>query len=375
MSYISPSSIDRIKDIPVADVIGRYIELKKNGSGFKAPSPFTDEKTPSFYVVPSKNIFKCFSSGKGGDAIAFVMEYNNMTYIDAIKDIAQKCGERLEYEEPTPEAKEQADHREVLYKLNEATARQYARQLHELLNQRAGDLAITHPAIDEIVKRKFTYDTLVQWQIGYAPISPSPQGEGRGEGWNFLCNLIGDKNYAGAIELGLIKSKEQTGKRYDAWRNRVMFPIHNHHGRIVAFGGRALAPDEFNPKYMNSSDSPIFSKENTLFGLHFAHEAIRKSGYAYMMEGYTDVISFHQAGFNCTVGTCGTALSEAQCKLLKKYCSKVVLFPDPDKAGEASALRNIDILMKHGFETAVVPMPQVEGKKVDPDELTRMFNN
>lgn len=363
--YISSSSIDRIKDIPVADVIGRYIELKKNGSGFKANSPFNDEKSPSFFVHPGKNIFKCFSSGKGGDAIAFVMEFNNMTYIDAIKDIAQKCGERLEYEEQTPEVKEQADHRELLYKLNEATARQYTKQLHELLNKRAGDLELKHPAIDEIVKRKFTYDTLVQWQIGYAP---------QPEKWDFLTSLIGDKNYNQAIELGLIKSKEQTGKRYDAWRNRVMFPIHNHHGRIVAFGGRAMAPDQYNPKYMNSSDSKIFSKENTLFGLHFATRIIQTAGYANLMEGYTDVISFHQAGFSNSVGTCGTALSDAQCKLLKKYCSKVVLFPDPDKAGEASALRNIDILMKHGFETAVVPMPQVEGKKVDPDELTRMFS-
>ncbi len=365
MSYISPSSIDRIKDLPVADVIGRYIELKKNGSGFKALSPFNDEKSPSFYVHPAKGIFKCFSSGKGGDAIAFVMEYCNMGYIDAIKDIAQKCGERIEYETPTPEAKEQADQREVLYKLNLATARQYTKQLHDLINQRANDLSFDHPALTEIVKRKFSFDTLATWQIGYAP---------QPEQWNFLTDLIGDKNFASAIELGLIKHKEQTGKRYDTWRNRLMFPIHNNQGRVVGFGGRALKEDQYNAKYQNSGESKIYKKDNVLYGLHLAIESIRKVGYVNLMEGYTDVISFHQAGYSNTVGTCGTALSEAQCTLLKKYCSKVVIFPDddPNKAGEKSALRSIDLLMRHGFETAIVPMPHVEGKKVDPDELTRI---
>jgi DNA primase len=364
---ISKSTIERIKDLPIADVISHYIDLKKNGSGYKAPSPFTDEKTPSFFVVPAKNIFKCFSTGKGGDAIRFVMEHQNLNFIDAIKEIAGKCGERIEYDTPaTPEDKQQADHREVLYKLNEATARQYQKQLATLLEQRAANLEFIHPAIDEIVKRKFTFDTLAQWQIGFAPI---------GDKWNFITNLIGDKHYAEAIELGLIKKSEKSGTTYDAWRNRVMYPIHDQHGRIVGFGGRALAPDEHNPKYLNSGESKIYRKDETLYGLHFAHAPIRKHGYAYMMEGYTDVISFHQAGFNCTVGTCGTSLTESQCKLLKKYCSKVILFPDPDKAGEASALRSIDLLMKQGFEVAVVPMPQVEGKKVDPDELTRMFKS
>lgn len=372
---ISHSTIERIKDLPIADVISRYIELKKNGSGYKALSPFTDEKTPSFSVVPSKNIFKCFSSGIGGDAIRFVMEHQKMNFIDAITDIANRCNERIEYDTPpTPEAKEQHDHRQLLYKINEATARQYALQLATLLQAKASDLETNHPAIAEIIKRRFTYDTIIQWQIGYAP---------QGDKWNFLTDKLGDKNYAAGIELGLIKKSESKGTTYDAWRNRIMYPIHNHHGNIVAFGGRALAPDEHNPKYMNSGESKIYQKDNTLFGLHFAGPAIRKAEYAYLVEGYTDVISFHQAGYDCTVGTCGTALTETQCKLLKKYCSKVILFPDQDEkkdnnglgAGERSVLRSIDLLMKHGFETAVVPMPQVEGKKVDPDELTRMFSN
>lgn len=367
MPYISHSTIERIKELPIADVIGRYIELKKNGHDFKASSPFTDEKTPSFYVVPAKNLFKCFSSGIGGDAIAFVMAHEKMTYPDAIIDIGKRCSERIEYDAPpTPEEKDKTDHRELLYNINQATANRYALQLADLLKQRADDLEFTHPAIAEIIKRKFTYDTIVQWQIGFAP---------QGEKWTFLTDLLGDKNYAAGIELGLTRKSEKTGTTYDAWRNRVMYPIHNHHGRIVGFGGRAMVVDEHNPKYMNSSESKIFLKDATLYGMHFAHEAMRKSGYANLMEGYTDVISFHQAGYNNTVGTCGTALTEAQCKLMKKYCSKVVLFPDPDKAGEASALRSIDILMKHGFETAVVPMPHIEGRKVDPDELTRMFSH
>ncbi len=352
---ISPITIERVKELSIVEVIGHYVELKKNGPNFRALSPFTTEKTPSFYVVPGKGIFKCFSTGKGGDAIRFVMEYQKLSFIDAIKDICGKTGERIEYEisdQPNPDQEQ----REELYKINAAAAKRYA---ETLLNVDG-----THWAFNELInKRRFTADTILQWQIGYAPMP---------EKWDYLTKILHEKALIRpALELGLVKEKDQ--RHYDAFRNRIMYPVHNHLGRTVGFGGRVEREDKFNPKYLNSSESKIFDKKAVLYGLHFAANTIRKNGFAYLMEGYTDVISFHQAGYSCAVGTCGTALTPEQCKLLKKYCTKVVLFPDPDTAGQKSAMRSIDILMSEGFEVAVVPMPQVEGKKIDPDELTRYF--
>lgn len=368
---ISQSTIERVKDLPAHTVISHYVDLKKAGANWRGLSPWSQEKTPSFYVVPSKNIFKDFSSGKGGSAITFVMEKTGLSFPDAIKEIADKCGERIEYDELSQEDQDLALDKDLLHKLNEAAAKQYAEQLAKLLAQRSSDLEAVHPATDEMVKRKFTISTIIQWQIGYAPGETG--GEFKPTKWRFLADLIDDTNYKGALEIGLIQTK--AGHTYDTYRHRVIYPIHNHQGRIVGFGGRALQEDTFNAKYINSPDSKIYKKDQVLFGLHFAHKAIHDAGYAYLTEGYTDVISFHQAGYTCTVGTCGTALTESQCKLLRRYTGKVVLFYDGDKAGQAATLRAIDMLVAHGFEVGVVPMPEFEdGRKVDPDEMTRIFN-
>ncbi len=360
---ISHSTIERIKDLPVHDVISHYVDLKKAGATWKAKSPFSDEKSASFFVVPSKNIFKDFSSGKGGNAITFVMEYTGKSFPDAVKEIAEKCNERIEYDELSEEDQNLALDRELLYRMNEAAAKRYAGALLEL--------DATHLAYQELIdKRRYTADTLLQWQVGYAP------GDTDGykpNAWRFLTELIGDKNYQAGIELGLIVQKK--GHTYDFFRHRVMYPIHNHHGRIVAFGGRALRTDEYNAKYLNSADSKVYQKEATLYGLHFAHKPIHDSGFAFLMEGYTDVISFHQAGYANSVGTCGTALTPNQCKLLRRYTSKVVLLRDGDAAGQKATLRDITTLFAHGFEVTVLPVPEFEdGRKVDPDDMTRMFN-
>lgn len=348
---ISESSIERIRSLDIVDVIGRYIDLQRKGASFRASSPFTNEKTPSFYVVPSKQLFKCFSSGHGGDAIKFVMLKENVSFAQAVEMIAQKVGERIEYE--TTQTKEQVQHTDKLCKVNEAAAKRFYNALL--------DTDQNHPAFQEVViKRRFTDDTILQWQIGYAP-----------NDWKFLTKHLVERGLvAEAKELGLVDEKD--GNVFDYFRDRVMYPVHDHHGHIVAFGGRLLSKD--GPKYMNSRESPLYYKSQVLFGLYFAAPAIRKHKYAYLVEGYTDVVSFHQAGFNVTVAPCGTSLTDEQCKLLKRYCSKVVLFPDPDEAGERAAMRNIDLLMSHGFETAIVPMPHVNGRKVDPDELARSFD-
>jgi len=352
--YLTPETIDSIKALTIYEVLSHYVaDLKRAGANYSAKSPFTNEKTASFYVVPSKNIFKCFSSGNGGDAISFVMKLRNLPWIEAVKDIAGHCGVPLQYVE-SETATEDQNQREELFKINQATANRYAKNLL--------DLDGTHPAFADIInKRLFTADTILQWQIGYAP-----------DEWQYLTDTLKEKALIKpAMKLGIVREKEQ--RHYDAYRNRIMFPIHDHQGRVVGFGGRHLQPDKHNPKYLNSSESELFDKKKILFGLHFAHAAIRKQGYANLVEGYTDVISFHQAGQTNTVGTCGTSLTNEQCHLLKRYTNKVVLFPDPDAAGAKSALRNIDLFMRHGFEVNVVPLPEVPGHKVDPDELVRMY--
>lgn len=350
---ISASTIERIKDMPIADVISHYVDLKKAGTNYKAHSPFTDEKTPSFYVVPSKNIFKCFSTGLGGGAIKFVMELRKVSFVDAIKEICGNIGERIEYE-ISEKPNEDQESKEQLYKINEAAAKRFCNALYDIHQDHWSNRYLQ-------LKLRYTPDTIFQWQIGYAP-----------EGWDFLTKILTEKALVKpAVELGLVREKDQ--RYYDAFRDRIIYPIHNHLGRLVGFGGRAQKEDKQTAKYINSGESKIFEKKAVLFGLYFAIESIRKEQYANLMEGYTDVISFHQVGYTNTVATCGTALTQEQCKLLKKYCSKVVLFPDPDNAGEKSALRSMDILMAEGFEVAVVPMPKKEGVKIDPDELTRMF--
>lgn len=358
---ISPETIDRVLDLSIVDVVSHYVDLKKAGSSFRANSPFTDEKTPSFYVVPSKNIFKCFSSGKGGGSVKFVMEHEKLLFPQAIEAICNKFGIQIQYEQ-NGQPKEYYDEIEQLYKINEATAKRYSEALLEVDGR--------HPAFTELINnRRYTADTILQWGIGYAPGEVS--GDYTPTKWNFLSSTIVQNGYyKQGIELGLIKTKNDVN--YDTFRNRVMYPVVDHHGRYVGFGARALKADNFNAKYLNSSESRIFNKSKILFGLYYAAHAIRKKGFANLMEGYTDVISFHQAGQANSVGTCGTSLTDDQCKLLKKYTDKVVLFGDSDVPGQNAVMRSIDLLMKHGFQTSVVPMPDI-GKKVDPDDLTRMF--
>lgn len=380
MPKITQSTIERVLDAAIYDVVNSYsdIELKKNGpTGYKAISPWGKEKTPSFYVVPGKNIFKDFSSGKGGGPVKFVMEKEQCGFYEAVHKVASIIGERVEYDALPDNHKEVTDHRESLYRINEAAARKYVEQLRQS--------TVDSPQWTELQKRCYTEHTIVQWQLGYAPGDTAGYQPNQ---WKFITNLAGDKSYQAAIDARLINTKN--GHTYDVFRHRLIYPIHDHRGRIVSFGGRALEStvkatpslsergqggEVFTPaKYLNGADSIIFKKENVLFGLHFASKAIRACGYAYITEGYTDVISMHEAGYNNTVGTCGTALTHHQCELLKRYCKKATLFYDGDGPGQKATLRAIDMLVQHGFEVSVVPMPVFDdGRKVDPDDLTRMF--
>lgn len=402
---ISESTIEKVRELSIVDVVSKLVpDLKKAGSSWRALSPFTTEKSPSFYVHPGRGIFKCFSTGKGGDGISFVMQKENLPYVDAIKYLCSEFHIPIEYE-VNGYSKEHYDEIELLYKVNHAAALQYVNRLMEVDG--------THPAFTELInKRRFSPDTILQWNIGFAP---GPVEEGYSpEKWNFLASkMIQSGYYKQGIELGLIKTENNVN--YDVFRNRITFPIIDHHARYVGFGARALKTDKYNAKYINSTESRIFQKSRVLYGLHFASNAIRKAGYANLMEGYTDVISFHQSGHINTVGTCGTALTGDQAKLLKKYTNKAVLIYDPDEAGQNAAARNVTLLTKHGFQVSIVPMPAVvevseggsmsrdvafitsrtkefmhlrsddysdrevaltavkEVVKIDPDELVRMF--
>ncbi|MES2287881.1 MAG: DNA primase [Bacteroidota bacterium] len=358
---ISRNTIDQIRELSIVDVIGRYVgDLKKAGSSYRAKSPFTDEKTPSFYVVPQKQIFKDFSTGKGGDCITFVMEFKNLNYPLAVKEICSDFNITVEddYEAPVRDPQE-TERIEMLYKINQATARKYAQFLYTM----DGSHPQFNHVADEIIRRQFTEETVIQWQIGYAP-----------DMWHYLTDLLVNKgNYQHGFDLGLIKTKGE--RNYDTYRHRLIFPIQDERGRIVSFGGRhlngaiATQTDGDVIKYINGPESPVYNKSKTLYGLFHAMPGIRKAGYAHVTEGYTDVISMHQAGFNNTIGTCGTSLTDDQVTLLKRYTQKVVLVFDGDKAGIAATGRAIDMFLAQGFEVDVLPLP--EGK--DPDDFVRMF--
>lgn len=358
---ISRDTIDEVHKLPILEVVTRFYrdQLKSTGSTFRGRSPWTEEKTPSFYVVPRKNIFKDFSSGYGGSAINFVMLHENLHYVDAIKAICKEFNLPVTYEENGADPEEN-DFIDKLYAVNRAAARRYAEQLLSM----DGRHPHFHRVANEIIRRQFTDETILQWQIGYAP-----------DTWNFLSHILTEKGYhRHGVELGLIKTKE--GRTYDVLRHRIVFPIVDERGQIVAFGGRYLPgaihfnedPTDRPPKYLNTSESKIYNKSRTLYGLYYAVHAIQKMGYARLVEGYTDVISFHQAGFCNTVGSCGTALTEDQVKLLSRYTKKVVLIFDPDAAGIRAADRAIDLFLAAGFELQICPLP--EGK--DPDEFVRM---
>lgn len=361
---ISRDTIDEVHKLPILEVVTRFYRdpLKSSGHSFRGKSPWTDERTPSFYVVPRKNIFKDFSSGYGGGPINFVMQHEKLVYVDAIKAICKAFNLPITYDENTADPDE-AEFIEQLYTVNRATARRYAEQLLEMDGR--------HPHFNlvagEILRREFTDETILQWQIGYAPDS-----------WNFLSELMIPKGYhRHGTELGLIRSKE--GRTYDVLRHRIVFPIVDERGQVVAFGGRYLPgathftedPADKPPKYINTAESKIYNKSRMLYGLYYAVHAIQKSGYARVVEGYTDVISLHQAGFCNTVGTCGTALTEEQVKLLSRYTKKAVLIFDGDDAGIRAADRCIDMFLAAGFELQICPLP--EGK--DPDDFVRMFNH
>lgn len=347
---ITKETIDRIFETArVEEVVGDFVTLKKAGSGLKGLSPFTNEKTPSFNVSPAKQIWKDFSSGKGGNVVTFLMEYEGFTYPEALRYLAQRYNIEIEETAQSDEQKKERNQRESLFLVNEFAIEYFEKQLwHSDEGRQIG--------LSYFKERGFSEESIRHFRLGYSS-----------EDWEGFTNAALQAGYQLAYleQTGLTKVDGE--KRRDRFRGRVMFPIMSHTGRVLGFGGRILKKNVKAPKYLNSTESDIYHKSHTLYGIHQARQALGREDEAFLVEGYTDVISLHQAGVKNVVASSGTSLTEGQIALLKRYTQNITVLFDGDAAGMRASLRGIDLILKQGVQVRVVPFPEGE----DPDSFAR----
>ncbi|MEZ4874089.1 MAG: DNA primase [Flavobacteriaceae bacterium] len=347
---ISKTTIDQVFDTArVEEVIGDFVQLKKSGSNYKGLSPFSEERTPSFMVSPVKQIWKDFSSGKGGNVVVFLMEHEHFTYPEAIKYLAKKYGIEVEETQQTSEEKEEANERESLYLVNEF-ARDYFQKT--LLETETGK-AIGASYFKE---RGFTEETIKKFQLGYSP-----------DEWDaFTSEALKNGYQLSYLEkTGLTIVK--TDKQFDRFKGRVIFPIHSLSGRVLGFGGRILVNDKKAAKYLNSPESEVYHKSKVLYGIYFAKQAIAKEDNCYLVEGYTDVIQFYQAGIHNVVSSSGTALTPEQIRLVHRLTKNITLLFDGDAAGLRASLRGVDLILEQGLNVKICTFPEGE----DPDSFAK----
>jgi DNA primase len=348
---ISRNTIEEIRNrLDIVDVISDFVTLKKSGQNYKALSPFSNEKTASFFVVPAKGIFKDFSSGKGGDAITFVMEHEKMSYAESLRYLAKKYGVEIREDRQSDESKAALSEREGLYILMNFAKDYYHTQLQT--NEEGISIGLSY-----FRERGFNDRTLDKFELGYAL-----------NGWENFSEEAIAKGYSKELleKTGLIVKKED-GSTYDRFRGRVIFPVHNISGKVIAFGARMLGKDKNQPKYINSPETEIYHKSDVLYGLYQGKNAIRQHDVCYLVEGYTDVISLHQADVQNVVASSGTALTENQIKLIRRFTENITVLFDGDAAGIKAALRGIDMILKGGLNVRVVLFPDGE----DPDSYSR----
>jgi len=353
---ITRDTIAKILDTAqIEQVVGDFVNLKKSGSILKGNCPFHQEKTPSFVVNPNKNIFKCFGCGKGGDSVSFIMEHEKFTFPEALRFLAQKYHIEIEETAVSVEDKQVLDDKESLLIALNYAAKFYQTQLTESEDGKA--IGLTY-----FKERGFTNDTIQTFQLGYSQDSYD----------SFYQQAIKDGyNAEILLKAGLIK--EKNGKHYDFFRDRVMFPIFNVSGKVVAFGGRMLKsakPDNtggYNPKYINTAETDVYHKSQVLYGISHAKPDIRKHDVCYLVEGYTDVISLYQAGIKNVVASSGTALTKEQVQLIKRFTENMVILYDGDAAGIKAALRGLDIVLEQGLNVKLVLLPDGE----DPDSFVK----
>ena len=344
-----PGSLaERVKQqADIVRVVGEYVQLKKAGQNFMGLCPFHPEKSPSFAVHPVKQIYHCFGCGAGGDVFKFVQEMDKCSFPEAMRIVAEKCGIHVPAaRERTPEERREGQQRSTLVDLHRLAAEFFARQLRESPEGKAAAGYLEDRGLDDAACREFG--------LGYAP--------GAGDA---LLRSLKARYAEKLLESSGLFSREASGRLYDRFRRRVMFPIADESGKVIAFGARALGDDL--PKYLNSPETPIYKKSEILYHLHAAREAIRQTGFAILVEGYMDAIAVARAGFRNVVASCGTSLAEPQVRLLARFTQRVVVNYDPDLAGRAATERSLALLLEKDFDVRVLALPG----GADPDQFIR----
>lgn len=347
---IAQESIQQIQDrIDIVDIVGDFVRLKKRGVNYLGLCPFHNEKTPSFTVSPTKEIYKCFGCGRSGNAIGFLMEHEKYSFVEAIRWLAEKYGIELEETAASPEAVAERQLSESLYIVNHFAQEYFTKNL---LNTEEGQTI----GKSYFEKRGFTEETMKKFQLGYS-----------NESWDdFTKEALKQQyklEYLQKAGLTIVRNE----KTYDNYRGRVIFPIHNQSGKVIGFGARILKKNDKAPKYINTPENEIYEKRRTLYGTYFARHAIDKLDECLLVEGYTDVISLHQAGMENVVASSGTSLTEDQLRLIRKYTHNLTILFDGDPAGVKAALRGLDMALEESLNVKLVLLPEGE----DPDSYVQ----
>jgi DNA primase len=344
---IKSNSIEQLKgNLSIREIVSKEVDLDKKGFG---PCPFHNEKSASFHINERENYFKCFGCGEAGDAISFVQKVKGLSFAEAIEEIAKQVGFQLEYEEVSPEVAQERERvkseKEMLLEFNNWFLGKLKNQLLESAEAQA-----------YLLKRKYTLDEALSFDMGYAPDS-----------FNWIKELaIAEGKLPQALKLGIV-SENDKGKMYDYFRNRIMFPVKNHLGQVLGFSGRFIGADNGkSPKYLNSRESALYSKETTLFGIERAHKYIIKSREVFLVEGMFDVNTCHKHNWMDVVASSGTAITKHQLSFLKKYCDKIYILTDNDNAGKNAMLKAVDLAAELGFQ---VYSCSIKGEEKDIDEL------
>ncbi len=343
---IEETTIQEIKDrSDIVEVVSDFVTLKRSGSNYKALSPFSSEKTPSFFVSPSKQIFKCFSTGKGGDAIEFLKEIDSMTYIEAIKYLAEKYG--VEINENDDDYNFNDEKESLLIVLNKS--KKFF--IDNLSTDEGKSIALSY-----LEHRNIENSMIKKFEIGYTL-----------DKWDSLLKFLLKNQFSEdqILKAGLIL--ENNEKKYDRFRNRIIFPIHNISGKVIAFGARQIKEEKNQPKYLNSPETSLYIKSNILYGLYHSKNQIRKEDNCYLVEGYTDVISLFQIGVENVVSSSGTSLTNNQIKLISRYTKNITILFDGDKAGLNASLRGMDLILENDLNVKIVCFPENE----DPDSYSK----
>ncbi|MDG1148502.1 MAG: DNA primase [Crocinitomicaceae bacterium] len=355
MAIIPPHIVDDImQNSRIEEVIGEFVQLKRAGSNLKGLSPFTDEKTASFVVSPAKQIFKCFSTGKGGTVVSFLMEKEHYTYPEALRWLAEKYGIQLPEDKPaTAEELAAISERESLHIINEFAKDHFKNNLHD--SEEGKKIALSY-----FIERGFRPDIIEKFQLGYS-INKSDDFTSAALTKGYKIDYL--------EKVGISKTKDN--RSFDFFRGRVMFPIHSVSGRVLGFGGRTLFTDKKIAKYFNSPESIIYNKSEILYGLHFSKGDIIKYDNCFLCEGYTDVISMYQAGIQNVVSSSGTSLTREQIRLVKRYTKNITILYDGDAAGIKASFRGIDLILEEGLNVKVVLFPEGE----DPDSYSKAVSS